>query len=271
MSPRPQKWKELSPDISAPHRQFVEALRRMRELSDRTQQQIATDAYLAATSLSNHLNGGRIPESDHLSAFYRVLDQDAAKYRRTVPYSLDLLLDLRVQALIKHCTCCSVGYPAESAGPPEPEEHKAVSPAPRAVRRRARELRLRRYRRSRALHAESTRTEVPVPLLEGDRHLTTHISEAWPEITDLARRLKAGNARDADLMLWSAATTLSASNIQVFVASCRSAGLDDAADQVITNAARRDAQAVLSIAAAFHHEQQHEEAGRLIALAAQST
>ncbi|MYX76270.1 hypothetical protein GT016_27745 [Streptomyces sp. SID3915] len=110
---------------------------------------------------------------------------------------------------------------------------------------------------------------MPVPVREGDRHITAQICEAWPEIADLASRLESGRVRDADLMLWSAATTLSASRIQFFVASCRSAGLDEAADQVITNAARRDAQAVLSIAAAFHHEQQHEDAGRLLALAAQ--
>lgn len=265
LPPRPQKWKDLPANIPAAHRRFVLALRRMRELSHRTQQQIADDAFLAATSLSNHLNGGRVPEADHLAAVYKVLDGDALAGQKAVPYSLDFLLELRAQALVRHCRCCSVGYPAEPIAIPAEATH--ASPASRTVRRRARGARLHRYRRYRASHALPEQAEVPVPLREGDRHLSAHISEAWPEVADLAERLASGMVRDAEIMLWSAATTLSADGIQLFVAGCRSAGLDEAADQVITNASRRDAQAVLNIAAAFYHEKQHEDVGRLLTAA----
>ncbi len=70
-------------------------------------------------------------------------------------------------------------------------------------------------------------------------------------------------------MMWSAATTLSARDVQIFVAQCRTAGLEKAADQVITNAARRDAQAVVNIASALHNSEQYADVGLLLAAAAQ--
>lgn len=69
------------------------------------------------------------------------------------------------------------------------------------------------------------------------------------------------------MMIWSAATNLSATDVLIFVSECRSAGLADAADQTLTSAGRRDAEAVLNIVTVFHRKQQYEDADRLLAAA----
>ncbi|BDH50789.1 hypothetical protein MTP02_18000 [Streptomyces albus] len=72
-------------------------------------------------------------------------------------------------------------------------------------------------------------------------------------------------------MIWQSAMTLPASEIPHVVASCRAAGLSDAADSVITNAARRDLSAVLRIAACFHEAHQYEDATLLLSSATVGT
>lgn len=110
MTPESKKWKELSSNITAAHRALVSAMREIRECSPRTQAEIARDAHQAATTLSNHLNGGRVPEETLLRDFYEVIEKDAAG-GEALPHTLDALLELRVHAQKRHCECCSVGYP----------------------------------------------------------------------------------------------------------------------------------------------------------------
>ncbi|MET8705697.1 helix-turn-helix domain-containing protein [Streptomyces californicus] len=268
MPKRTHKWKELPSSVPPAHRTLVLKLRELREVSDRTQAQISRDVYLAATSLSNHLNGGRIPEAEHVEKLYKVLCDEAVAASRAMPCSLSLLLELRAKALVKHCGCCPAGS-SEAVAAPELQPTEAGSPAPKHVRRRLRRPRVRLSARHRCLPRTQSQAEVPVPLREGDRHLNTPADAAWPEIRTLAENLSAGRSRDADIMMWSAATTLSARDVQIFVAQCRTAGLEKAADQVITNAARRDAQAVVNIASALHNSEQYADVGLLLAAAAQ--
>jgi transcriptional regulator with XRE-family HTH domain len=267
---RTRRWKELPSSVPLAQRAFVLQLRELREVSDRTQAQIAQDVYLAPTSLSNHFNGGRIPEAEHVKKLYKILRDEAATASRPMPCSLASLLELRAKALLKHCDCCSVRSPEAAGATPEPQPTAARSPAATHVRRRPRRPRVRISTRHRGIPRASAQAEVPVPLQEGDRHLTTPADAAWPEIRTLAESLATGRSRDADIMMWSAATTLSARNVQVFVAQCRAVGLGEAADQVITNAARRDARAVLNIASALHSSEQYADAGLLLAAAAQA-
>ncbi|MFI0009982.1 helix-turn-helix domain-containing protein [Streptomyces globisporus] len=269
MPKRIHKWKELPSSLPFAHRAFVLRLRELREVSDRTQAEIAQDVYLAATSLSNHLNGGRIPETEHVEKLYKILCDEAAATSRAMPCSLPLLLELRAKALVKHCGCCPVGSPGATVANSDAQPMAVGSPAPQHVRRRPRRPRVRLSTRRRGIPGTLARAVVPVPLPGGDRHLTTPADAAWPEIRTLAESLSAGRSRDADVMMWSAATTLSARDVQIFVAQCRTAGLEKAADQVITNAARRDAQAVLNIASALHNSEQYADVGLLLAAAAQ--
>ncbi|MFJ5719813.1 hypothetical protein [Streptomyces sp. NPDC093149] len=266
MTPKSHKWKELPSDITAAHRALVTALREIRQCSPRTQAQIAKDAHQAATTLSNHLNGGRIPEEALLQGFYEVIAKEAAG-GEPLPHTLDALLELRIHAQKKHCDCCSVGYP--SAG----EEGKR--PASRAVRisrvqRQA--LRLRRLTRRRDLSMPQTRIRVPVPRAEGDRHPSEAAEVTWTETAVVARYLSDGRNRDADLLLWRAGTSYSADNILKAVASCRAAGLPDAAEAILISAAERtDKRAVMSITAAFNHAGRHEDVAVLLAAAVRAS
>ncbi|WP_406419817.1 hypothetical protein [Streptomyces sp. NBC_00842] len=263
MTPESKKWKELSSDITAAHRALVSAMREIRECSPRTQAEIARDAHQAATTLSNHLNGGRVPEETLLRDFYEVIAEDAAG-GEPLPHTLDALLELRVHAQKRHCECCSVGYPPahDLTGPEQP--------ASRIVRnspvRRARSLR--RQVRRREFSVLQERTRVPVPRAEGDRHPAQAAELTWTETGVVAHYLADGRKRDADLLLWRAGTSYSADNILRAVSSCRSAGLRDAAETILITAAERtDKQAVLNITAAFNNAGRHEDVAFMLAAA----
>ncbi|WP_413753558.1 hypothetical protein NRF20_28785 [Streptomyces sp. R-74717] len=263
MTPKSKKWKELSSSTTAPHRALVTAMREIRECSPRTQAEIAKDAHQAATTLSNHLNGGRIPEEPLLRDFYKVIEEDAAG-GEPLPHTLDALLDLRVHAQKRHCECCSVGYP------PADDPADAEQPASHAVQKSPvrRAQRLRRKVRRRELSGLQEQMRVPVPRTEGDRHPAEAAELAWPETGVVARYLADGRSRDADLVLWRAGASYSAEEILKAVSSCRSADLRDAAETILINAAERtDKQAVLNIAAAFSNAGRHEDVTFLLAAA----
>ncbi|MGW1707242.1 hypothetical protein ACWCP8_17280 [Streptomyces sp. NPDC002206] len=268
MTLRSRKWKELPSNTTSAHRALVTAMREIRDCSPRTQAAIAGNAHQAATTLSNHLNGGRIPEEPLLRDFYEVIEKDAAAEGVLLPHTLDALLELRVQAQKKHCRCCSVGYPpAHTQTGPE-------QPAPRIVRnspvRRARSLR--RQVRRREFSVLQERMRVPVPRAEGDRHPAQAAEVTWTETGVVARYLADGRKRDADLLLWRAGTSYSADNILRAVSSCRSAGLRDAAETILITAAERtDKQAVLNITAAFNNAGRHEDVAFMLAAATQAS
>ncbi|MET9917816.1 hypothetical protein ABZZ04_12120 [Streptomyces sp. NPDC006435] len=261
MTSRPKRWKELPSDISAAHRALVTAMREVRECSPRTQAKIAAEAHQAATTLSNHLNGGRIPDESPLRAFYKVIRKDATG---PLPHTLDALLDLRIHAQKRHCDCCSIGYPS-AVGPADAER-----PASRIVQKppMRRALRLRRMSRRRKFSVPQEQTRVPVPHAEGDRHPSEVAELTWSETRLVARYLAEGQSRDADLLLWRAGVSYSAEEIVRAVTSCHSAGLLDAAETILLNAAERsDRQAVLNITAALNNAGRHEDVKFLLSAA----
>ncbi|MDQ0943185.1 hypothetical protein [Streptomyces sp. V1I1] len=266
MTPYPRKWKELPSGISAAHQALVAAMRQLRECSPRTQHEIARDAHLAATTLSNHLNAGRVPEKHLLRDFYKVVEKDAASPGLQLPHALDALLEMRLDALEKHCHCCHVGYP------PTPRE--GGEPASRTVQSRhgRRQLRLRRHARRLENQVLAAQMRVPVPLQAGDRHPAEAAEVVWTELGVVTRYLAEGRKRDADLMLWRAGMSFSAGDVLNVVASCRSAGLTEAAETVLVNAGERaDKQAVLDITAALHRAGRHEDAALILAAATRGT
>ncbi|MFF2726401.1 hypothetical protein ACFVS9_00635 [Streptomyces sp. NPDC058008] len=266
MTPQRKKWKELPGTITAAHRTLVTAMREVRERSSRTQAEIARDAHQAPTTLSNHLNGGRIPETPLLRDFYAVIEKDAAGHE-PLPHTLDALLDMRTHAQRKHCECCTVGYPP---GPEGQDAGDAVLPASHRVRESpvTRARRLRRLARRRELSVRRAHMRVPVPRTEGDRHPSGAAELTWTETGLVARYLADGQNRDADLLLWQAGTTYSASGVLEAVVSCQSAGLRAAAETILINVAERtDRQAVLNVAAAFSHAGRQEDVAFILAAA----
>lgn len=265
VTPKSQKWKELPDAITSAHCAFVVALREIRECSSRTQAEIAKAAHQAATTLSNHLNGGRIPDESLLRGFYAAVEHEVAG-GEPLPHSLSHLLELRAHAQKKHCECCQVGFPA-TAGVQQDQEQPA-SPGTASLTRQRHALRLLRRTRRRALSALSEHMKVPVPPVQGDRHPADSAELSWPEAEVVARYLANGRTRDADLLLWRAGAAYSAEELLEAVTACHLAGLPEAAETILINAAgRMDRQAVLNIAAALDHAGRPEEVSFLLAAA----
>ncbi|MCG7524535.1 hypothetical protein MHW47_08815 [Streptomyces sp. OfavH-34-F] len=265
--PRNRKaWKEPPPHINAAHRALVKALREVRECSPRTQAAIAREANQEPTTLSNHLNGGRIPDESLLRDFYAVVEKDAAATGDgPLPHSLDALLELRTRAKKKHCDCCTVGHPAateDSAAQQQPASPAAANPE------LARTRRLRQHVRRRVFSQRPKPGGVPVPPREGDRHPADAVELTWPEAETIAAYLADGRNHDASFLLWQAGTSYAAADIVSAVTSCRIAGLNDAAEAILINVAERtDRQAVLNVAAALGAAGRHEDVTFILAAA----
>ncbi|WP_455360582.1 hypothetical protein [Streptomyces sp. SYSU K21746] len=211
---------------------------------------------MASTTLSNHLNGGRIPEEQLLQSFYKVVEEDAASRGLGLPHLLDNLQDLRRHALVRHCPCCRHGGqpPAQPEADPPADPESPASPKLRV----------------RANGTLSSQTKVPVPQKEGDRHPKAQADVTWTELGVVTHYLSTGRKRDANVLLWRAGMSLSASEVLNVVTSCRSAGLDEAAETVLTNAGERaDKQAVLNITAALQRAGRHEDVSLILAAATQ--
>ncbi|MFI8446190.1 hypothetical protein [Streptomyces erythrochromogenes] len=252
-------------------------LRRLRDCSTRTQAEIAASGFLVPTSLSNHLNGGRIPEEPQVRAFFKAIEDEASTPGTTgmeLPCSLAELLALRRLARAQHCACVPHSRIGESAGtPPEApaspsSARAAVLPSPRKIGRRRSGRSLPRA----AVGAATARRARPVPLEEGDRPPTPAADTDWAELKTLTVYLADGRHRDAGLLLWRAGRTLDTPELVEAVGSCRTAGLDEAAESVLSSASERaDRQAVLNIAAALGHAGRAQDVAFLLNAATRAT
>ncbi|RVU24413.1 XRE family transcriptional regulator [Streptomyces antnestii] len=247
MAKRTQAWKEFRPEYSDEKCAFTHALRRVKDCTDLTQEQLAEECGVATSTLNGYLNGRNQPRPELLRKIYAAVRQDTALAGVRIPYSLDELL-------------------AMLSGQLDRPRGTAAKPAVRISRQRHTAA----FARQRQLRARK-RVVVPVSLPEGDRHHHANEDAGWTELETLMSRLLQRQTQDAFFMIWQSAMTLPAGEIPRVVASCRSAGLSDAADAVITNAARRDVDAVLRIVASFHEARQYEEATLLLNSAISST
>ncbi|MFF5705460.1 hypothetical protein ACFY7H_23610 [Streptomyces sp. NPDC012794] len=252
-------------------------LRKLRDCSPRTQAEIAKSGHLVPSSLSNHLNGGRIPDESQVRAFFKVLLKECTGPDGTgteLPCSLDHLLAMRRLARVQHCACVphtgQKGEPvAADVSPAFPDSRpSAAFTAPR-VRRMRRPSPQGKAASRRALKRASAPRQVPVPLTDGDRPPAGLPSAGhWTELETLTAFLADGRHRDAGLLLWRAGRTLSPAELLEAVGACRAAGQADAADAVLSSVSERsDKQAVLNIVAAFQHAGRAEDVAFLLAAA----
>ncbi|WP_159040858.1 hypothetical protein [Streptomyces sp. XY593] len=253
-------------------------LRRLRDCSTRTQAEIAASRFLVATSLSNHLNGGRIPTEPQVTAFFEAIEDEVSKTGAAavkLPCTLAELLELRRLARAPHCACVPhtrsgvAGYTV----PETPASPSSASPAGLpSPRRRGRRRSSGKSLSRTAVGAASARRVRPVPLGEGDRPHTPVADTSWAELKTINVYLADGKHRDAGLLLWRAGRTLDAADLVKAVGSCRTAGLNEAAESVLTSASERaDRQAVLNIAAALGHAGREQDVAFLLNAATRGT
>ncbi|MFP3115649.1 helix-turn-helix domain-containing protein [Streptomyces koyangensis] len=247
MAPRTQSWKDLPPECPDEKRLLATCLRRVKDCTDLTQQRLAAKCGIVTSTLNGYLNARNQPTPEMLRRFYLAVKEDTDQRGVQLPHSLHEL---------------------ESMLSGQTEKARTASQRP-AVRifNRSHGAKFARRRRSRA----NNRARVPVPPQRGDRHTRTATGPGWTGLETLLDRLLRHQTQDAFFLIWQSAMTLPASEIPDVVASCRAAGLSDAADAVITNAARRDLSAVLRIAACFHEAHQYEDATLLLNFATVET
>ncbi|WP_436738702.1 helix-turn-helix domain-containing protein [Streptomyces sp. BBFR102] len=240
MAPRTQSWKDLPPECPDEKRLMAICLRRVKDCTDLTQQRLAAKCGIATSTLNGYLNARNQPTPEVLRCFYFAVKEDTDLRGLQLPHSLHEL---------------------ESILSSQTEKARPASQRP-AVRisNRSHGAEFARRRRSRANY----RARVPVPPQRGDRHTRTATGPDWTGLETLLDRVLRRQTQDAFFMIWQSAMNLPTSEIPRVVASCRGAGLSDAADAVITNAARRDLSAVLRIAACFHEAHQYEDAKLLL-------
>ncbi|RSS47263.1 hypothetical protein EF912_26920 [Streptomyces sp. WAC07061] len=252
-------------------------LRKLRDCSHKTQAEIARSGFLVPSSLSNHLNGGRIPEEPQVEAFFNAILKDlksSGADLAVLPCSLGELLELRRLARVQHCACVphdeEANAPSTTDGPPAlPVSRPAADLVGRPLRPWGRQPLQRRAVSRHVLRRASARPQLPVPLPEGDRQRAVHSDAAeWTELETLLSFLTDGRHRDAGLLLWRAGRTLSPAELLEAVGSCRAVGQEDAAEAVLASVSERaDKQAVLNIAAAFQHAGRTEDVAFLLAAA----
>ncbi|MFJ1606581.1 helix-turn-helix domain-containing protein [Streptomyces sp. NPDC088253] len=274
MTGRTQRWKEIPSERSSEDRDFVTALRELKDSTDSTQQQVAEKAGMAATTFSGYLNGWRLPDDEDLTRIYEVISADVQRRGKPERRSLDDLRALRARA--SRCAACirrgaarapDKGSSSEAAPVTEPAKHR---PATRIVRGRARRrVHLYGGSRRRRNSEMSPRTEVPVPRQEGDRHPATNSSDVLTaELRTLRRHQAAGRTRDTHMMLWGKARSIAPGEFPETVAVYRAAGLEEEVETLLrTAAAERDVRAVLNIVAALHDSHQYADAQAILAAA----
>ncbi|MFF4348858.1 helix-turn-helix domain-containing protein [Streptomyces sp. NPDC001530] len=273
MTGRTQRWKEIPSERSSELREFVIALRELKDSTDLTQQQIAEAAGMAPTTYSGYLNGQRLPEDGHLTRIYDVISEDVRQRGKAERHSLD---ELRARRLLaSRCAACT--RRGDSRAPAKELSLEAAPataptrrrPAPRVVRGSARR-RVHLYgSRRRMISMPPPRTEVPVPREEGDRHLTPHVSDVLAaELRTLHRHQAAGRIRDTHVLLWGKARSITPVEFPETVAVYRAAGLEEEVETLLrTAAAERDVHAVLNIVAALHDSHQYADAQAILAAA----
>ncbi|MFD8740115.1 helix-turn-helix domain-containing protein [Streptomyces sp. NPDC059618] len=255
--------------------QFVTALRRLKDSTKLTQQQVARAAGMAPTTFSGYLNARRLPEEGDLGRLWEVISEDVRQRGGgdVGPHRLDELRALRDSASV--CATClrRGGYAprptAAALGMASASDTAERQPARRIVRvRRRRRIRLYGGRR-RTIPIPPQHAEVPVPRQEGDRHAGPELTAALAaELRTLRDHHAAGRTRDTHVMLWSKARSISPDEFPPAVAAYRAAGLEEEVETLLRTAAEeRDTRAVLNIVAALHDSHQYADAQAVLTVA----
>ncbi|QES48426.1 hypothetical protein DEJ50_11965 [Streptomyces venezuelae] len=263
-------WESLSPA----QRALATALQETLKQTDCSQTRIAEAARMRKGTLSTHLTGSRVPTAPLLKDFYLAVKAETDASGKPLPYTIDQLMTLRDKADVRHCRCCTEGR--GSSAHVNAEVQQTDSQAPASPQSGAGQRRMHRARRKRAMARQSAAAvaspPAPVPSVEGDRRPKTEHAAvaAWTELETVTHHLSEGNTRDAGILLWQAGRSSAAEHVLEAVASCRQAGLHEAAEAVLMSVSERvDRQAVLNITAVLHEAGRYEDVRYLLSASAQ--
>ncbi|MFF1524765.1 helix-turn-helix domain-containing protein [Streptomyces sp. NPDC058284] len=244
--------------LPLPREAFLEALRAVLTAVGLTQGTIARRAGVSQSSLSCYNTGRRVPDAGKLERIYKVLEDEAQRTSaKALPHTLPYLLQLRDAARAQR-----IAPSAANAAMAATTTRAAQQPAYATFHNQRRMKRIRLARRR--LAAPSARTEVPVPLQEGDRHLADNAHAA--DIADYLGHVAAGRYRDAQFNVWAKGHNLASREFPRAVAAYRDAGAEDGAEAMLNAAANRDdIQASVNITAALIDEGQVDDARVILA------
>ncbi|MGW3113834.1 helix-turn-helix domain-containing protein [Streptomyces sp. NPDC001091] len=270
MTGRTQRWRDIPSERSPDLGKFVTAMRDLKDCTALTQGVVAKASGLAASTYSSYLNGARLPKERDIRAIYSVISDDVRLQNRVLTSSLDELIALRERASL--CTSCPRRGGNTGVSGPELSSTRAPTsvrgrPA-RLVRGLARK-RVHIYGGRRRAASTPSRTEVPVPLAEGDRHMEVAASPALAtELALLHRNQAAGRVRDTYMLVWDKARKITPGDLPEVLAAYRASGLEEAAETLLrTVVVERDLNAVLNIVAALHDGHQYTDAQTILAAA----
>ncbi|MGW2795952.1 hypothetical protein [Streptomyces sp. NPDC001269] len=231
---------EFDPASTGPQRQLAAALRQLCRLIPGTQTAICAELHIAKPTLTGYLKAARVPADGLITGIYGLAEHAAAASGGTPPMMRGELLELAAAARIRHCSCCARGAAGRHLQEPGIPVQAAVPDTA----------------------AAGTGT-----LPEADRHLNPKRA-ADPAIEGLARYVQAGRLADARTLMHYAGTGATTARIADFVSGSRDIGLHDAADTVLHHAARRDAAAVLDLAALLAADDRFDDVKVLLGAAA---
>ncbi|MGX1729982.1 helix-turn-helix domain-containing protein, partial [Streptomyces diastaticus] len=88
MAPRTQSWKAFPPECPDEKRLLATCLRKVKDCTDLTQQQVAAECGIATSTLNGYLNARNQPTSEMLRRIYHVVKKDADLSGVLLPHSL---------------------------------------------------------------------------------------------------------------------------------------------------------------------------------------
>ncbi|WP_194927341.1 hypothetical protein [Catenulispora pinisilvae] len=198
------------------------------KLKPRTQAEVAGLLYCSASAMSQYFNLQRSVPGAFVKDLYRVA-LDAVGDASAMPLGLDVLLAL-------HDEAGREGWSRRNGSVPAPREPADLPPT----------------------------AEAPVQSRYADRHPVVGAAARWDGIDDVRQFLEAGRPQDAARLLDHAGSSLSAQEVQLSAASCRSLGFDDGAEAVLRSASRRGAEHVLDVVRELARAGQHADIAVLL-------
>ncbi|GHG58153.1 hypothetical protein [Streptomyces griseocarneus] len=283
--PPNKSLEDLPSDMPAARREFAEAMRGIRSCLDLSQRGIATAVQSNKTTVNECLNARKVSRGD-IDVIKRIYDLAAQSAQHAaLPVTWDKLV-LLFEELWKEeerlAPRSPIAVPHTSKKERQP---RAVATPP--VRRRLTRVRngrshqraaIRRARQATAhvgasaattdLEASTASAVAPVPSRQGDRpheNNSERLTEmSWPGLQEVAVHLDRGRTLDAVTILRNAGWALPVEEVPGAISDCRAAGLDDAAETMLSSAGQRDINAVLYLATTFNNEHRHDDVGALL-------